>query len=228
MEDKYTNYKKLSKKDKALVILELLDKDYPEVYTPLLHQNEFELLIATILSTQTKDETTNTVTPELFLKYPNPKALSEANPNDIIPIIRLVNYNKTKAKNIVEASKMLMHEFGGSVPKTMEELTRLPGVGRKVANVVISEWFAKNGLVEPEGFVVDTHVIRVSNRLGLTKHKSPEKIEKDLMKLFPKEVWPEVSLQMIFHGREWSQAKNPKYYEHPRKEWREVYRSMGA
>jgi endonuclease-3 len=108
------------------------------------------------------------------------------------------------------------------------KLPKLPGVGRKVANVVISEWFAKNGLVEPEGFVVDTHVIRVSNRLGLTSEKSADKIEKDMMRLFPKESWPEVSLQMIFHGREWSQAKNPKYFEHPREEWREVYRSMGA
>ncbi len=220
------DYLKLSLREKADLVGKLLALDYPEVYTPLNHRNEFELLIATILSPQTKDETTNIVTKDLFQKYPNALKLSRAATKNIERIIRLVNYHKTKARNIVNASKMLIENFNGEVPHTMTELISLPGVGRKVANVVINEWFVKKGLADPDGFVIDTHVLRVAKRLGLTENTTPEKVEKDLMSLFPKEDWDKVSLRLIFHGREWSQAKNPKYMKHPLKEWREIYKQL--
>ncbi|MCA9381132.1 endonuclease III [Candidatus Dojkabacteria bacterium] len=220
------NYKTLPLKQKATLIADLLEKDYPKVETPLIHKNEFELLIATILSPQTKDETTNQVTPSLFSKYPTAKELSKANVEDVENIIRLVNYYKNKAKHVVATANMLIEEFGGQVPKTMDDLIQLPGVGRKVANVVINEWFVKNGLADPDGFVIDTHVLRVSKRLGLTENTTPEKVEKDLMALFPKKDWDKISLRLIFHGREWSQAKSPRYMEHPNTKWREIYKEV--
>ncbi len=221
-------YWNLTLQKKANYIGKLLAEDYPVVYTPLNHKNEFELLIATILSPQTKDETTNIVTKELFEKYPTAEKLSKADPEEIKQIIRLVNYHKTKAQRIINASQMLLDEFNGEVPRKMQDLIKLPGVGRKVANVVINEWFVKKGLADPDGFVIDTHVLRVSKKLGLTKNTSPDKVEKDLMQLFPKEDWDKVSLRMIFHGREWSQAKNPKFLEHPRQEWREIYEKLST
>jgi len=232
----------------AQKILVQLKLDYPFVETPLIHCNAFELLIATILSPQTNDVTTNKVTPELFRKYPTAKLLSEANAEDIVPIIRLVNYHKTKALRIIKSSQQLLDNFGGQVPNTMAELLTLSGVGRKVANVVICEWFGKtaptkkeqayrtqNGypLLEkdesfitilPEGFVVDTHVLRISQRLHLSKYKTPEKVEKDLMEIFPRKEWVETSLRMIFHGREVSQAKNPQYAMHPI--WKRMYEEV--
>lgn len=220
------SYKKLSLQERADLVGNLLEQDYPIVETPLLHNNEFELLMATILSPQTKDETTNQVTPALFEKYPNVESLANADEEEIRKIIRLVNYHKTKAKRLIDSAKMLVENFDSTVPKTMDELILLPGVGRKVANVVINEWFVKRGLAEPDGFVIDTHVLRVSNRLLLTKNKTPEKVEKDLMKLFKPMDWDKVSLRMIFHGREWSQAKSPKYLEHPREEWRKIYKEL--
>ncbi|MCA9386889.1 endonuclease III [Candidatus Dojkabacteria bacterium] len=221
-------YKNLSLLEKADLVSKLLEQDYPTVETPLIHKNEFELLIATILSPQTKDETTNQVTPTLFNKYPTAKKLSKANVEDVENIIRLVNYYRNKAKHVVATANMLLEKFNGKVPHTMDELIQLPGVGRKVANVVINEWFVKKGLAEPLGFVIDTHVLRVSKRLGLTQNTTPEKVEKDLMALFPKKDWDKISLRLIFHGREWSQAKNPKYLEHTNSEWREIYRNLSA
>lgn len=233
----------------AQKVLTQLKLDYPFIETPLIHRNAFELLIATMLSPQTNDVTTNKVTPELFRKYPTAELLSVADVEEVAPIIRLVNYHKTKAQRVIRASQQLLEEFNGEVPSTMAELLTLSGVGRKVANVVICEWFgkpaptkeekeyrAKNGYPEiekpesfvpilPEGFVVDTHVLRISQRLHLTKHKTPEKVEKDLMEIFPREEWVGTSLRMIFHGREISQAKNPQYETHP--VWGKIYTEAG-
>lgn len=230
-------------------VLIQLKLDYPFIETPLIHRNAFELLIATMLSPQTNDLITNKVTPELFRRFPTPELLAVANVEEVTSIIRLVNYHKTKALRIIKASQQLLEQFNGQVPSTMSALLTLSGVGRKVANVVICEWFGKpapskeeqeyrerNGYpriekdesfitILPEGFVVDTHVLRISQRLHLSKHKTPEKVEKDLMEIFPREEWVGTSLRMIFHGREISQAKNPQYVNHP--VWGEIYEEAG-
>lgn len=210
----------MTKQEKANLVMEILKKEYPTVETPLIHKNAFELLAATMLSAQTLDATTNTVTPILFAKYSTAQKMSQANPDDIAKIIRVVNYNKTKSRNLVNMSKMLLEQFDGIVPSTIDELILLPGVGRKTANVVISEWFAKSNKTLPEGFVVDTHVKRVAKRLGLTKNDDPVKVEQDLMKLFPREEWAEMSLRFIFHGRNKCKAQNPKCKYDP--VWREL------
>lgn len=197
-----------------------LEEEFPNPQTPLIHKNAFELLAATMLSAQTLDATVNKVTPELFAKYSTPKALSQADVADIDAMIGIVNYHRTKSHNLVKMAVKLLQDFNGQVPNTIEKLTTLPGVGRKTANVVISEWFAKQGEVLSEGFVVDTHVIRVSSRLGLTKNKDPKKIEQDLMKLFPRETWNDMSLRIIFHGRFMCKARNPECYKH--EFWRDV------
>lgn len=229
---KYVDYNKLNLEQKASLVSELLAKDYPLVETPLIHKNEFELLISVILSPQTKDETTNKVTPELFSKYPTAKELSQADPKDIEKIIKLVNYYKTKAQRLPRVAQILISEFDSKVPYRMEDLLKLPGVGRKVANVVINEWFAKHKLkdefgeiIQPIGFVVDTHVLRVSKMLGLTNSADPKKVELDLMRIFPRDLWVENSLRMIFHGREYAQAKRPQFHKHTA--WSQIYKSLG-
>lgn len=230
----------MTRNERAKIVLQQLKKEYPTVETPLNHSNVFELLVATILSPQTPDETTNKVTPELFQSYPTPLDLSKAGERQILDLIRRVNYNKTKSKNLINAAGILVSDFESNVPHELENLTKLPGVGRKVANVVISEWYAKRpnpgdtrsdefntvprGSILPEGFVVDTHVLRVSKMMGLTDSTDPKKVEQDLMQLFPREEWNDMSLRFIFHGREWNQAKNPKYAEHPF--WSEYYKNL--
>lgn len=210
----------MTQKDRITKITQLLKRDYPEVMTPLLHKSAFQLIVATMLSAQTLDATVNKVTPTLFKKYKTVEDFSKANPHDIDKIIKIVNYHRTKSKNIVTMSQKLLKDHNGILPHTIEELTKLPGIGRKTANVLISEWFAKplnqrgnptlidpelkpgeDIVVLPEGFVVDTHVLRVSFRLKLTKNKTPEKVEQDLMKIFPRKEWNDMSLRLIFHGR---------------------------
>lgn len=225
--------------EKLSKIQSLLKRDYPEVNTPLLHTSVFQLLVATMMSAQTLDATVNVYTPALFTKYPTAKEMSKADVKDVDALINKVNYHNTKAKNIVEMSKKLLSEHGGVVPFTIEQLTQLPGVGRKTANVVISEWYAQklknrgnpweggpktkimmNGderITLPEGFVVDTHVIRTSNRLGLSSNKDPKKIEQDLIKIFPRDEWAETSLRLIFHGRYKCKARQDLCCEDP--EW---------
>lgn len=222
-------------------IIELLMRDYPLVATPLKHVSAFQLLTATLLSAQTLDETVNKVTPHLFTKYPTAKELMKANVEEVDQIISSVNYHKTKSKNAVALAKRIVEEFDSIVPYEIEKLVTLPGVGRKTANVLISEWFSKplnrrgnrfgvnnppphfsldvfvdslnftqgdDVITLPQGFVVDTHVKRVSQRLGWTNHEDPVKIEQDLMKIFSREDWPEMSLRMIFHGRYRCKARN--------------------
>lgn len=233
MYKKYTkvDYNSLNLKQKAQFVAEVLKLDYPKVETPLVHKNEFELLISVILSPQTKDETTNKVTPELFKKFPTPQKLARANIEELESIIKLVNYYKTKAKRLPLVAKILIDEFNSKVPYKMSDLLKLPGVGRKVANVVINEWFVKHkikdefgDLIQPVGFVVDTHVLRVSKNLKLTKSTDAKEVEQDLMKMFTPDQWVDVSLRMIFHGREYAQAKNPQFHKHP--VWSRVYENL--
>jgi len=188
----------------------ILAKEFPVVETPLIHNSAFQLLIATMLSAQTLDTTTNKVTPELFKKYPTVYDLAKADPQDVEKYIRIINYHRTKARNLVKTANILIERFNAQVPHKMEELIELPGVGRKIANVVISEWFSrKDGHISPEGFVVDTHVKRVSFRLGLTKQTDPKKIEQDLMKAFPNDKWVDTSLRLIFQGRKTCKSQVP-------------------
>jgi endonuclease-3 len=190
------------------VILKKLAAEYPDATCALKHENAFQLLIATILSAQCTDERVNMVTPGLFRKYPNPKAFAYANPLDIENEIRSTGFFRNKTKSIVGASKKILEDFQGEVPKTMEELLTLPGVARKTANVVLGTGF---GIAV--GVVVDTHVTRLSERLDLTKHTDPKKIEQDLMKVIPQDHWIAFSHELIWHGRRICQARKPRCIE---------------
>jgi endonuclease-3 len=189
-------------------ILEKLDEAYPAVTCALGHDNPFQLLVATILSAQCTDERVNQVTPRLFEKYPNPKAFAYANPRDIENEIRSTGFFRNKTKSIMGASKKIVEDFHGEVPKTMEELLTLPGVARKTANVVLGTAF---GIAS--GVVVDTHVQRLSGRLDLSKNTDPKKIEQDLMQIISQERWILFSHQLIWHGRRICQARKPRCIE---------------
>lgn len=207
-------------KDRLEKVKELLIRDYPDVKTPLDHSNAFELLVATMLSAQTLDTTVNKKTPALFEKFKTPQDFASAKDTEIAKYISGINYFHTKARNLVNLSKMLLEKFDGKVPDNIEELTELPGIGRKTANVVINAWFARRSGKKPEGLVVDTHVLRVSNRLGLSKNTDPVKVEQDLMKLFPQDEWDDWSLRIIFHGRFMCKARNPLCYKDS--EWSKI------
>lgn len=185
-------------------ILALLKKNYPDAHCELNHKNPYELLIATILSAQCTDERVNKVTPILFKKFPTPQALAEGSLKEIEEIVRTTGFYKNKAKNIKVCCQMLVHHFDSEVPRSAAELTQLAGVGRKTANVVLGVAFSI-----PNGIVVDTHVSRISQRLGFSKHKTPEKIEADLLKIFPKKEWIRLSHYLIFHGRRRCKARSP-------------------
>lgn len=189
-------------------ILKLLKKEYPETKTALRHNNAYELLCATILSAQATDIQINKITPALFKKYPNIKILSKAHLNELEKIIYSSGYYKMKAKRLKSMAQFIVKNFNGKIPNTMEELVKLPGVGRKTANVVLHAFFNK-----PQGIVVDTHVTRLSNLLGLTKTKNAEKIEQDLIKLFKKSDWSFISMALILHGRKICIARRPKCKE---------------
>lgn len=176
---------------------------FPEIRVPLTHRNPFELLIATILSAQCTDEQVNRVTPELFARYPDAATLGEAPLAEIERIIRPLGLFRAKARAIREAARQLRDRCGGEVPATMEELTRLPGVGRKTANVVLGHAFGVPGVV------VDTHAKRVARRLGLTLQERPEAIEADLMRLLPPKEWTPFSHRLILHGRRTCKARAP-------------------
>jgi len=186
-------------------ILKGLDEAYPNATCELKHENAFQLLIATILSAQCTDAVVNTVTPVLFAKYPTPKDLAYANPAEIEQLIRPTGFFRNKTKSIIGASKKLVEEFGGEVPRTMEQLVTIPGAARKTANVVLGTAF---GIAS--GVVVDTHVQRLSQRLDLTKNEDPKKIEQDLMKIIPQDRWIRFSHQVIWHGRRVCFARKPR------------------
>lgn len=189
-------------------ILERLQAAYPNAECALVHRNAWELLVATILSAQCTDARVNIVTPELFRKFPTPKAMSEASLPAIEEEIRSTGFYRNKAKSISGAAKRLVAEFGGKVPQTMDELLTIPGAARKTANVVLGVAF---GIAE--GIVVDTHVLRLSNRLGLTESTDPKKVEQDLMKIIPKDHWIQFSHELIHHGRKICIARKPRCVE---------------
>lgn len=195
----------MKKKELAQEVFERLKKVHPDAHCELNHTNAYELLLATILSAQCTDARVNIVTPSLFKKYPTPKKLAAASVEEVAEVIKSINFFNNKAKSLVGCAKMLEEEHGGKVPKTVEELSALPGVGRKTANVVLGNAFNIN-----TGIVVDTHVKRTTNLLGLTKQSDPVKIEQDLMKLFPNEQWTEISHLLIFLGRRTCIARRPQ------------------
>lgn len=189
-------------------ILEKLDEAYPAATCALTHDNAFQLLISTILSAQCTDERVNQVTAVLYQKYKTPEDFAYADPRELEQEIRPTGFFRNKTKSILGASKKIVEEFHGEVPRTMEELLTLPGVARKTANVVLGTAF---GIAS--GIVVDTHVQRLSGRLDLTKNMDPKKIEQDLMQVIPREKWILFSHQLIWHGRRVCQARKPKCLE---------------
>ncbi len=191
-------------KNIAIEIAERLEKNNNSPETELTHTDERELLIAVCLSAQTTDKKVNEVTPELFRRYGSWEMMAAADVDDVIKIIRPVNFHKGKADRLIKAAKFILETFNGKVPDTIEELIKIPGVARKSANVILNEVFDK-----AEGIVVDTHVIRLSNRLGLTVLKDPKKIEKELMGILPKKYWRNFSANLVLHGRYICKAKKP-------------------
>jgi endonuclease-3 len=189
---------------RVAAILAKLDEAYPQATCELKHGNAFQLLVATILSAQCTDVRVNQVTQELFKKYTTPQAFAYATPAELEQEIRPTGFFRNKTKSVMGASKEIVDKFGGQVPRTMEEMLTLPGVARKTANVVLGTAY---GI--PSGVVVDTHVIRLSRRLDLTRHEDPKKIEQDLMAIIPKEKWIQFSHQLIWHGRRVCFARKP-------------------
>jgi endonuclease-3 len=180
-----------------------LAKLYPDAHCALHHRNALELLIATILSAQCTDKRVNLVTPALFARYPDAHAFATANLQELEKLIQSTGFFRNKARNIIACCREIVNHHGGEVPRTMEELARLPGIGRKTANVILGNAF------DVPGLPVDTHVNRVSRRLGLTVHTDPVKIERDLMAVVPKKDWTMFAHRMIFHGRQICHARRP-------------------
>ncbi len=193
---------------RVAAILAKFDEAYPAATCELKHETPFQLLISTILSAQCTDVRVNQVAEVLHKKYPTPEAFAHANPSELEQDIRPTGFFRNKTKSIMGASKAILENFGGEVPRTMEEMLTLPGAARKTANVVLGTAF---GIAS--GIVVDTHVIRISNRLDLTHNEEPKKIEQDLMKVIPKEKWILFSHQIIWHGRRVCYARKPKCIE---------------
>jgi endonuclease III len=192
------------RQERTKEIIRLLKRAHPDAHCALNHSNAFELLMATILSAQCTDERVNIVTADLFRKYRKPEDYLKVPDTELQQDIRTTGFFRNKTKSIQGACKMLVEEFGGRVPRTMEELTKLPGAARKTANVVLGVAF---GIAE--GIVVDTHVARLSQRLGLTRNKDAGKIEQDLMELVPRKDWIIFSHLLIFHGRRVCKARRP-------------------
>ncbi|HET8865936.1 MAG TPA: endonuclease III, partial [Gracilimonas sp.] len=203
--------KSKKQKERAMEILNELCKHYPNPHCELNHRNPFELLIATILSAQCTDVRVNKTTPDLFETYPTPELMKDAPLEELEELVRSTGFYRNKAKSLKETSQILVEEFDGEVPQNMEDLLKLRGAARKTANVVLGNAFGIN-----VGVVVDTHVKRFSNRFGLTKEKkNTNKIEKDLMALFPRESWTDLSHLMIHHGRGPCKARISEAPDHP-------------
>lgn len=192
------------KRQRTEEILARLQEEYPDAQCALAHQNPFELLVATILSAQCTDKRVNMVTPALFERFPTPAAMSQAPIEELEELVRTTGFFRNKARSLSGLGQALMADHDGQVPSTMAELTALPGVGRKTANVVLGNAFGID-----DGVVVDTHVQRLSGLLGLTDQKTPEKIERDLMELVPKTAWTVWSHLLILHGRAVCKARRP-------------------
>ena len=191
--------------ERIAAILDALAKTYPDAVCALNHTSAWELTVATILSAQTTDARVNMVTPTLFRLYPTPKDLAVASLPAIEEVIRTTGFFRNKSKSIQGAARTVVAEFGGEVPQTMDEILRLPGVARKTANVVLGSWFEI-----ASGVVVDTHVLRISRRLELTKHADPVKVELDLQRVIPQDQWIDYSHRVIHHGRQICIARKPR------------------
>lgn len=193
------------KKQEAIQIIEILKKTYPDAKCSLDFTTPFEMLIAVILSAQCTDERVNKTTPSIFNKYSTPEDFDKMPLETLEELIHPCGFYKNKAKNIKLTARKILEDFNGKVPETMEDLLTLPGVGRKTANVVMLEAFNK-----PQGIAVDTHAKRLSNRIGFSKEETPEKIEQDLLKLFPYEYLKDINHLLIYHGRAICTARSPK------------------
>jgi endonuclease-3 len=196
---------KVNAVSKVMKIIELLEKEYPDAKTALNYSNPLELLVATILSAQCTDKRVNAVTKSLFKKYKTAEDYANANLRELEENVRPTGFYRNKAKNIKKSGQMLVEKFNAQVPKTMNEMVELPGVARKTANIVLSNAY---GVIA--GIAVDTHVRRLSQRLGLTENKNPDKIERDLMEIVPKAQWEKITDLLIFHGRNICMARKPK------------------
>jgi len=192
------------RKRRAMRIHRKLLATYPDARCALIHHNPFELLVATILSAQCTDVRVNMVTPALFAKYPDPAAMAKAKPAELEKLIHSTGFYRNKAKSLLGAAQKITDDHGGRVPDTMEQLLHLPGVARKTANVVLGNAYDKN-----VGMVVDTHIGRLSRRMGLTHHTDPKKVERDLMDLFPSRTWTMLAHLLIHHGRQICTARKP-------------------
>lgn len=202
-----------AKRERGVEFCERLNRRYGPVECFLDHANPFRLVISVLLSAQTTDAQVNKVTPELFRRWPTPEEMAGATAEEVAEVIKSLGFYKTKAKHAVQAAQMIMADFNGEVPRTMADLTRLPGVGRKTANIVLNVSF---GIVE--GIAVDTHVNRIAHRLKLspkTHEKEPLKTEQDLLKILPQEYWENVNHQWISFGREICHARGPLCGECP-------------
>lgn len=210
------------KNEKEVIeIVEILKKFYPNATCSLNFKNAFEITISVMLSAQCTDERVNKTTPELFSKYSNPELMAKADIKDLEKIVHPCGFYKNKAKNIKACSQMIVDKFKGQVPNNMEDLQKLPGVGRKSANVVMLEAFHN-----PQGVAVDTHVKRISNRIGFSKHTEPEKVEKDLLKQIPREYYYDVNHLLVWHGRKICDSRKPKCEECPIKKYCDEYRKI--
>ena len=196
--------------DNATKIIEILKKTYPDAQCSLNFKNPFELLVAVVLSAQCTDERVNKTTPAIFEKYNTPLAFSKIDIHELEQLIHPCGFYHTKAKNLKACAQKLVDDFNGEVPKTMEELTSLPGVGRKSANVIML-----NAFNNPVGIAIDTHAKRICNRLGLSKETEPLKIEKDLLKILKKEYIKDANHLLVCHGRNLCTARNPKCIDCP-------------
>ena len=199
--------KKADKLTRALSVAERMDEHYPKAECALHYTTPFTLTIAVLLSAQTTDAGVNKVTPLLFERFGTPEAMAQANPEEVATIIHSLGFYRTKANNCVACAQMIMSDFGGEIPRSMEEIQRLPGVGRKTANVVLNEAF---GIVE--GIAVDTHVFRIAHRLRFSPASSdtPSKTEQDLLALYPREFWGSINHQWVLFGRQICIARKPK------------------
>ena len=198
-----------SPRGRGRVVAEVLAEERPVVPVPLDHRNAFELLAATILSAQCTDVMVNSVTPALFARYPTPAALAAADPQEIEAIIRPTGFFRSKARSLIGMATAVEERFGGQVPSTMDDLVTLPGVGRKTASVLLGHWF------DTPAIAVDTHVLRLSKRLGLTESDDPVQVEADLKKVWPRDMWADTGLRLIMHGRQVCTARRPKCHGCP-------------
>ncbi len=191
-------------KGRGRVVAERLAEEYPEIVIPLDHGSPFQLLAAVILSAQCTDARVNIVTPALFARFPDAPAMAAADPEEVEELIHSTGFFRAKARSLIGMAQAVVERHDGELPSTMKELVRLPGVGRKTANVILGHWFGVPGVV------VDTHVLRLSRLLGLTTETDPVKVERDLMAIWPKRYWSDTTMRMIYHGRAVCIARRPR------------------